>query len=161
MHRFGPTLRGGAPAHPTGHKNPYPTRSCMRLARVVGLLVVGRLGSADPSLTPSPLVASNKLCHRVPAATARTTKRGPEGPGACQGGCRRTHAASGCLFNASAQAATTDSRSGLSVTGPTGEQSRVEPDQRAGFSSRALRNSSWRAARMATSSPAWRWAGLT
>ena len=69
--------------------------------------------------------------------------------GARQGSCRLIHAASGCLSSAVECAATTDSRSGLRVTGPVRVQSRVAPDQRAGLSSRALRYSAWRAARMA------------
>jgi thiol-disulfide isomerase/thioredoxin len=71
------------------------------------------------------------------------------GPGARQGSCRLIHAASGCLSCASDWAATTESRSGLSVTAPTGDQLRVAPDQRSGLRSRALRYSAWRAARMA------------
>ena len=69
--------------------------------------------------------------------------------GARQGSCRLIHAASGCLSSAVECAATTESRSGLRVTGPVGVQSRVAPDQRAGLRSRALRYSSWRASRMA------------
>jgi type III restriction enzyme len=69
--------------------------------------------------------------------------------GARQGSCRPIHAASGCLSSAVECAATSESRSGLRVTGPVGVQSRVAPDQRAGLRSRALRYSAWRAARMA------------
>ena len=69
--------------------------------------------------------------------------------GARQGSCRLIHAASGCLSSAVECAATTESRSGLRVTGPVGVQARVAPDHRAGLRSRALRYSAWRAARMA------------
>ena len=71
------------------------------------------------------------------------------GLGACQVSCRLIHAASGCVSSAVECAATTESRSGLRVTAPVGVQSRVRPDHRAGLRSRALRYSSWRAARMA------------
>jgi hypothetical protein len=47
------------------------------------------------------------------------------------------YAARGCLSGASACAATTASRSGLSVTAPMGAQFRVAPDQRDGLRSRA------------------------
>ena len=57
--------------------------------------------------------------------------------GARQGGCRLCHAANGCLSLLFRCASTTESRSGLRVTAPTGDQSRVLPDQRAGLRSRA------------------------
>ena len=57
--------------------------------------------------------------------------------GACQGTCRLSHAAKGCLSVACEAIVTTDSRSGLRVTAPTGVQSRVQRDQRAGLRSRA------------------------
>ena len=54
--------------------------------------------------------------------------------GACQGSCRVSHAAAALISAAAAStAATTHSRSGLSVTAPIGDQSRVLPDQRFGF----------------------------
>lgn len=49
--------------------------------------------------------------------------------GACQGSCRVSHAATALI----SVAAATHSRSGLSVTAPMGDQSRVLPDQRFGF----------------------------
>ena len=58
--------------------------------------------------------------------------------GASQDSCRLIHAAHRVLFSAW-RSRMTASRSGLSVTGPTGDQSRVFPDQRAGLSSRAWR----------------------
>lgn len=58
-------------------------------------------------------------------------------PGACQDSCHLSHAAKGCLFVLAVTVATTDSRSGLSVTGPVGDQFRVWRDQRAGWRSRA------------------------
>ena len=58
--------------------------------------------------------------------------------GASQDSCRLIHAANRVLFSAW-RSRMTASRSGLSVTGPTGDQSRVFPDQRAGLSSRAWR----------------------
>ena len=60
-----------------------------------------------------------------------------EALGACQGTCRLSHAAKGCLSVACEAIVTTDSRSGLRVTAPIGVQSRVQPDQRAGLRSRA------------------------
>jgi D-amino-acid dehydrogenase len=55
-------------------------------------------------------------------------------PGACQGSCRVSHAATALISAAAAStAAATHSRSGLSVTAPIGDQSRVLPDQRFGF----------------------------
>ncbi|MGF6608484.1 hypothetical protein OKW45_003406 [Paraburkholderia sp. WSM4175] len=45
--------------------------------------------------------------------------------GARQAGCRLTHAARGCLFAPIDAISTTESRSGLSVTAPTGVQLRV------------------------------------
>jgi hypothetical protein len=47
------------------------------------------------------------------------------------------HAAKGSVATGVECALTMQSRSGLSVTAPTGDQSRVSPDQRAGWSSRA------------------------
>lgn len=58
--------------------------------------------------------------------------------GARQGSCHLIHAAKGCLSALRATVATTESRSGLSVTTPTGVQSRVSPDHRAGLRSRAV-----------------------
>ena len=58
--------------------------------------------------------------------------------GASQDSCRLIHAAHRVLFSAW-RSRMTASRSGLSVTGPTGDQSRVFPDQRAGLSSYAWR----------------------
>lgn len=61
----------------------------------------------------------------------------PCSAGACQDSCHLSHAAKGCLFVLAVTVATTDSRSGLSVTGPVGDQFRVWRDQRAGWRSRA------------------------
>ena len=58
--------------------------------------------------------------------------------GACQASRRLIHAAIGCLSSGFEWSATTESRSGLRVTGPIGVQSRVVPDHRAGLRSRAL-----------------------
>ena len=58
--------------------------------------------------------------------------------GACQASCRLFHAAIGCMSMHSECALMMESRSGLSVTAPMGDQLRVARDQRAGFSSRAL-----------------------
>ncbi len=74
--------------------------------------------------------------------------------GARQGSCRLVHAASGCVSTHAERALTTASRSGFSVTATMGVQLRVTPDQRRGWRSRACRYSSWRAARIAVSSPA-------
>lgn len=69
--------------------------------------------------------------------------------GACQRSCRLCHAAIGCLSMVFKCSVTTESRSGLSVTGPMGDQLRVWPDHRAGLRSRAFVYNAWRAARMA------------
>lgn len=69
--------------------------------------------------------------------------------GARQGSCRVIHAARSGLSTAGELSATMASRSGLRVTGPSGDQSRVEPDQRAGLASRARMYSAWRAAKIA------------
>jgi len=71
------------------------------------------------------------------------------GIGARQGSCRVIQAAISDISTAGELMVTTASRSGLSVTGPRGDQSRVEPDHRAGLASRARMYSAWRAARMA------------
>ncbi len=63
--------------------------------------------------------------------------RSPDALGARQASCHLSHAAKGCLFVLPIAMATTDSRSGLSVTGPAGDQFRVWRDQRAGWRSRA------------------------
>ena len=52
--------------------------------------------------------------------------------GACQGSCRLIHAASGCISDVRECILMIESRSGLRATGPTGDQLRVVPDQRAG-----------------------------
>jgi hypothetical protein len=77
--------------------------------------------AADGTTTPLPV-------HVL--VTSRAT-------GACQGTCRISHAAKGCLSVACEAIVTTDSRSGLRVTAPIGVQSRVQRDQRAGLRSRA------------------------
>ncbi len=59
-------------------------------------------------------------------------------PGARQGSCRLIHAASGCVSMHSERVLMMESRSGLSVTAPMGDQLRVVRDQRAGLRSRAL-----------------------
>ena len=69
--------------------------------------------------------------------------------GACQATCRLIHAANRRVSLQPKWALMTQSRSGFSVTAPTGDQLRVSPDQRAGFFSRACKYSAWRAARMA------------
>ena len=74
---------------------------------------------------------------------------GWEDVGARQGSCRLIHAAIGCSFASRCAEATTESRSGLSVTAAMGDQSRVCRDQRAGWRSRAWMYSAWRAARIA------------
>ena len=59
--------------------------------------------------------------------------------GARQATCRLGHAANGGISSRREAAATTESRSGLSVTVVMCVQSRVWPDQRAGLRSRAWR----------------------
>ena len=73
----------------------------------------------------------------------------PLAPGARQGSCRLIHAARGCLSVQSECVLVIESRSGLSVTTPMGDQLRVLPDQRAGWSSRQRVYRSCRAARIA------------
>jgi hypothetical protein len=72
-----------------------------------------------------------------PNTPARKIARSIHESGARQGSCRLIHAASGCVFAGFERAATTESRSGLRVTGPMGVQSRVFPDHRAGLRARA------------------------
>ncbi|MBB5407428.1 hypothetical protein HDG34_001360 [Paraburkholderia sp. HC6.4b] len=92
---------------------------------------------------------------RIRSALLRTmTIPAGSSGGARQASCRLTHAARGCLFALIDAISTTESRSGLSVTAPTGVQLRVWRDQRAGLRSRALSYSACRAARSARSSPA-------
>jgi PAS domain S-box-containing protein len=83
------------------------------------------------------LETSNDITHRKRAEEERERLRQLEADGACQGTCRLSHAAKGCLSVACEAIVTTDSRSGLRVTAPIGVQSRVERDQRAGLRSRA------------------------
>ena len=59
--------------------------------------------------------------------------------GTSQDSCRLIHAIKRIMFSACTCSRTTASRSGLSVTAPTGVQSRVPRDQRAGCRSRAWR----------------------
>ena len=68
---------------------------------------------------------------------AELVRRGV-GRGARQGSCRLIHAASGCMSMHCECVLMMESRSGLSVTAPMGDQLRVVPDQRAGLRSRAL-----------------------
>ena len=77
--------------------------------------------------------------HRKAHKAAREEAQGNsfEAIGARQASCHPSHAAKGCLFVLPIAMATTDSRSGLSVTGPAGDQFRVWRDQRAGWRSRA------------------------
>ena len=72
-----------------------------------------------------------------------------EGAGARQGNCRLSHAATGCIASRLVCGFMTESRSGFKVTAPMGDQLRVVPDQRAGFSAWACRYKAWRAARIA------------
>ncbi len=76
--------------------------------------------------------------NRKEAVTAQYGLR-PELPGARQATCRLGHAANGGISSRREAAATTESRSGLSVTVVMCVQSRVWPDQRAGLRSRAWR----------------------
>lgn len=74
--------------------------------------------------------------------------------GASQASCRLGHAANGCISTLPECVWTMESRSGFRVTAPIGAQLRVVPDQRCGLRARAWRYTSWRAARIAASSPA-------
>ncbi len=70
--------------------------------------------------------------------------------GASQGSCRLNHAAICRVCSAlAAVVLTTESRSGLRLTTPMCDQSRVLPDQRLGLHCRAWMYSAWRAARIA------------
>lgn len=70
--------------------------------------------------------------------------------GACQGSCRLNHAAICRVCSAlAAVVLTTESRSGLRLTTPMCDQSRVLPDQRLGLHCRAWMYSACRAARIA------------
>ena len=82
-------------------------------------------------------VASESSFARVLRAHGQAEHRGRAKAGARQGSCRLCHAASGCISLSCDAVATTESRSGLSVTAPMGDQLRVCRDQRAGLRSRA------------------------
>jgi len=71
------------------------------------------------------------------ATSLRQKLRGT--PGTSQDSCRLIHATNRPMSSALTCSRTTASRSGLSVTAPTGVQSRVPRDQRAGWRSRAWR----------------------
>ena len=93
------------------------------------------------------------ICLRTPALIAHAASRAKatagqfnltleicrDLPGARQATCRLGHAANGGISSRREAAATTESRSGLSVTVVMCVQSRVWPDQRAGLRSRAWR----------------------
>ena len=81
-------------------------------------LAFGRFSEVLPSVNPPERL--ELMLHKQSRAC-----------GACQGGCRFSHAANGCLSSLFRCSATTASRSGLRLTAPTGDQSRVLPDQRA------------------------------
>jgi len=112
---------------------------------------------------PSSYLEIAKASTESPRAVPRDAPTGPNDPqnrqktsievalkvGARQGSCRVFHAASSGLSTAGELSATMASRSGLRVTGPSGDQSRVAPDQRAGLASRARMYIAWRAAKMA------------
>jgi hypothetical protein len=119
-----------------------------RVDRRVGFFIMKGLAASDASTLAIRLVFERDRRGTRLASCAEC--QSPMLPGgARQDSCRLIHAASGCLSSAVESAATTESRSGLSVTAPRGDQSRVGPDHRAGLRSRALRYSAWRAARMA------------
>ena len=119
----------------TSQRSPYETAGCGGL---LGFLV--GWGLFSPVLWPS--------CDST-FPNGATPSRQKLGSGARQGSCRLIYAASGCLSSVVKSAATAQSRSGLSMTAPMGDPSRVGPDHRAGWRSRALTYSAWRAARMA------------
>lgn len=89
-------------------------------------------------------VSDQAIAKHVKKAAAR--EQGPTkdpvnsiGGGASQGSCRLIHAINCFVSSALSCLRMTASRSGLRVTAPIGDQSRVRPDQRAGFRSRAWR----------------------
>jgi hypothetical protein len=111
---------------------------------------------AAASVVPQGPPAQAQAATEVAAAA-----EGDVETGARQGSCRLIHAANGCLSREPECVLTTESVSGFKVTASMGVQLRVAPDRRRGLRSRAWQYSSWRAARIAVSAPAWRCAGLT
>jgi hypothetical protein len=97
---------------------------------------------AHAKLRPDGFLFPSRV-HQLPHPTTRQYARlvnrwvAMVGLGACQGSCRLIHAASGWLSVALDVVVTTESRSGLRVTAPTGDQLRVLPDQRPGLPWRA------------------------
>ena len=115
-------------------------------SRVGGKLLSRTRGRIQPSAIGETLV---ERARRLLADAEQALEDVERQVGARQGSCRVFHAASNGLSTAGKLSATMASRSGLRVTGPSGDQSRVAPDQRAGLASRARMYSAWRAAKMA------------
>lgn len=94
---------------------------------------------------PVPCSASRRPCacrlgslhHAVWSTQRRAGFASRRQTGECQGSCRPSYAAFFFLFSSFAASCTMLSRSGLRVTGPIADQSRVHDDQRAGWRSRA------------------------
>lgn len=93
--------------------------------------------TANTFRTTRNAVADAHLETSAEELTALAVRIARQAVGARQATCRLIHAANGCLLMPFECALTTQSRSGLSVTAPTGDQSRVSRDHRAGLSSRA------------------------
>lgn len=113
-----------------------------KFERPIARVVYVGIGCA-PEFSEQFYVISERLEAILDAVLAeRPGERGTiEGArsGECQDSCRLVHAADRCLLTGCVRAGTASSRSGFKVTTVMGDQSRVVPDQRRGFCSRALR----------------------
>lgn len=105
-----------------------------------------RAGSERP---PCPGFTGGNNVANAPSSKTRFFTSCGRACGARQDSCRLIHAANGCLCAVAECDVITESRSGLSVTAPMADQSRVRPDHRAGLRSRAREYSACRAARIA------------
>ena len=94
-----------------------------------GNIEIGTSGKASFKAVAKELAGGSSAS----AATVTMPKVSSLKGGARQGSCRVIHPARRGLSTAGELTVTTASRSGLRVTGPSGDQSRVEPDQRAGL----------------------------
>ena len=96
-----------------------------RLAKLLPFNWMTKLSAVEPCNGPPPPAPPSRQANPPPARTNAPARK--SSTGACQDSCRLVHAANGCLSMCSECALMTESRSGLSVTAPTGDQFRVSP----------------------------------
>jgi NAD(P)-dependent dehydrogenase (short-subunit alcohol dehydrogenase family) len=120
-------------------RTPEKARAALAGIDGVELAVLDLVDPASISAFARTVVDSGRPVHLLvnSAGVMATPLRRDVEAGARQGRCRLSHAANGCISSAAVAIATTESRSGLSVTAPIGVQLRVSRDQRAGLRSRA------------------------